>query len=66
VRKRRRRVDRLFGIVLGVVLGVAVIALFIFLGGQGAIDAPSVSGTTTSEQAPAPQPNPLRPQQAGR
>lgn len=50
-RKRRKRVDRTLGIALGIVIGIAVIALFVFLGGEGAIDAPSVSGTTSGEQA---------------
>lgn len=62
-RRRRKVVDRVVGILLGVVIGVAVIALFIFLGGQGAIDAPSVSGTTTTgTEAPAQQAEPVRPQ----
>ncbi|HWB69881.1 MAG TPA: hypothetical protein VG518_07875 [Solirubrobacterales bacterium] len=63
-RKRRRLVDRTVGIALGIAIGIAVIALFVFLGGEGAIDAPSVSGTTSTERtAPLPpHSQPARPQ----
>jgi ABC-type Mn2+/Zn2+ transport system permease subunit len=39
--------DRAIGIVLGIVLGIAVILLFLFLGSRDAIDEPSISGGTT-------------------
>ncbi|HKH41630.1 MAG TPA: hypothetical protein VKA41_07210 [Solirubrobacterales bacterium] len=39
--------DRAIGIALGIVLGVAVILLFLFLGSRDTIDEPSVSGGTT-------------------
>jgi hypothetical protein len=39
--------DRAIGILLGVVLGVAVILLFLFLGSRNTIDEPSISGGTT-------------------
>lgn len=39
--------DRVIGISLGVLLGVAVILLFLFLGSRNTIDEPSISGGTT-------------------
>jgi hypothetical protein len=39
--------DRAIGIALGLVLGIAVILLFLFLGSRDTIDEPSVSGGTT-------------------
>ena len=39
--------DRAVGILLGVVLGIAVILLFLFLGSRNTIDEPSISGGTT-------------------
>jgi uncharacterized membrane protein required for colicin V production len=54
--------DRAFGIVLGILIGLAVIILFLFLGSRGAIDTPDISGTeigeetTTTTTAPTPEP----------
>jgi hypothetical protein len=54
--------DRAIGIVLGILLGLAVIILFLFLGSRGAIDTPDISGTeigeptTTTTTAPEPEP----------
>jgi hypothetical protein len=42
------------GIVAGLVLGVAVVAAFVFLGSEGTIDAPRISGVDTGKPAPAP------------
>jgi hypothetical protein len=39
--------DRAIGIALGILLGVAVILLFLFLGSRNTIDEPSLSGGTT-------------------
>jgi hypothetical protein len=39
--------DRAIGIALGVVLGLLIIALFLFLGSRSTIDEPSISGGTT-------------------
>jgi hypothetical protein len=39
--------DRVLGIGLGVLLGVAVILLFLFLGSRNTIDQPSISGGAT-------------------
>ena len=44
------RSDRFIGIALGLVVGVAALILFIFLGSEGAIDAPSLDHTTTQSQ----------------
>jgi uncharacterized membrane protein required for colicin V production len=53
--------DRALGIFLGILLGLAVIILFLFLGSRSTIDEPDISGEITQEQtttAPAPAPNP--------
>jgi len=44
------RSDRFIGIALGLVVGVAALILFIFLGSEGSIDAPSLDQTTTQSQ----------------
>jgi hypothetical protein len=55
--------DRAIGIVLGIVLGLAVVILFLFLGSRSTIDTPDISGgstleqtTTTTTPAPASKP----------
>jgi hypothetical protein len=58
-----RRLDYAVGIAAGVVLGIAVIAAFLFLGSEGTIDAPRISGVDTgkperSRPQPAPKPHP--------
>jgi ABC-type Mn2+/Zn2+ transport system permease subunit len=51
VRGRAGRVsDRAVGIILGIVLGIAVILLFLFLGSRNTIDEPSLSGNATQTQ----------------
>lgn len=45
----RRRVDLLIGILVGLVLGVAVVSAFVFLGSEGSIDAPRISGVNTGK-----------------
>ena len=47
----RRRIDLAIGIVLGVVLGIGVISAFLFLGSEGSIDAPRISGVNTGKPA---------------
>ena len=42
--------DRAIGITLGIVLGIAVILLFLFLGSRNTIDEPSLSGNATQTQ----------------
>jgi len=50
--------DRALGIALGIVIGLAVVIVFVFLGSGDTIDAPSLSGNdnSTQQQAPAEQP----------
>jgi hypothetical protein len=48
VRGRSPRVgDRAIGIALGILLGIAIILLFLFLGSRDTIDEPSLSGGST-------------------
>ena len=48
------RRDRMIGVALGVFLGVLAVVLFVFLGGGGSIDAPSIDLPTEITQ-PAPE-----------
>ena len=59
MRSRSRWIgDRAVGIVLGILLGLAVIILFLFLGSRNTIDEPSLSGGATQTQTQAaPPPN---------
>lgn len=51
-----RATDRVVGIVLGVLLGLAIVIGFLFLGSRDTIDDPSISGEATPAQTqPAPQ-----------
>ena len=38
-----RAIDRIVGITLGVVLGVAIVVVFVFFGSEGTIDAPRLN-----------------------
>jgi hypothetical protein len=42
--------DRIAGVLLGVVLGIAVVTAFVFLGSETTIDAPRISGVDTGKQ----------------
>jgi hypothetical protein len=57
--------DRAVGITLGIVLGIGVILVFLFLGSRSTIDEPSISGGTTqtvTQPAASPgQPKPKAP-----
>jgi hypothetical protein len=54
VRGRTRAGDRAIGIALGVLLGIAIILLFLFLGSRDTIDEPSLSnGPTETVTQPA-------------
>jgi hypothetical protein len=49
--------DRVIGIALGVVLGIAVVLIFLFLGSRSTIDEPSISnipGATQTQPATPP------------
>ena len=49
--------DRAIGIALGILLGVAIILLFLFLESRNTIDEPELSGgATQTVTQPAPQP----------
>ena len=51
-----RATDRVVGIVLGILLGLAIVIGFVFLGSRDTIDDPSISGGATPTQTqPAPQ-----------
>jgi hypothetical protein len=53
--------DRTIGIALGILLGIAVILLFLFLGSRNTIDEPSLSGGAT-QTATQPATIPGKPQ----
>jgi hypothetical protein len=63
MRGRLARVsDRAIGIALGILLGLVVIVLFLWLGSRDTIDEPSISGGTTQTLTqPAPGPESQRP-----
>jgi hypothetical protein len=44
-----RRTDLLVGIVLGIVVGLAVVAVFVFVGSEGTIDSPGINGVNTGK-----------------
>ena len=46
--------DRAIGILLGILLGIAVILIFLFLGSRSTIDEPSLSGVGTQTQTQPP------------
>jgi hypothetical protein len=46
-----RRGDRLLGVALGIVLGLAIVAIFVFVFSERTVDAPSID-----EGAPTGQP----------
>jgi hypothetical protein len=48
--------DRAIGIALGVLLGLAVIIAFLFLGSRDAIDSPDLSGGSAQPTTTAPAP----------
>jgi hypothetical protein len=54
--------DRVIGIALGVLLGLLIIILFLFLGSRSTIDEPSISGGTTETLTqPSMSPGPSQP-----
>jgi hypothetical protein len=56
--------DRAIGIAIGILLGLAIIVLFLFLGSRNTIDEPSLSGgTTQTVTQPAGVPHESKPRQ---
>lgn len=52
--RSRRRLDLALGVALGLLLGIAIISAFVFLGDAGPIDAPRIEGVDTGKQQAAP------------
>lgn len=48
----RDHADRIFGVLLGIVLGVAIVAAFVFLGSRSTIDAPSIDNQAPTQTTP--------------
>lgn len=46
-----RRSDRLIGIVLGIVAGIAIVAVFVFVFSEDTVDAPSIDSAPAQESA---------------
>jgi hypothetical protein len=44
--------DRLIGITLGLILGIVAVVLFVFLGSQDVIDAPSIDESPPPVERP--------------
>ena len=43
------RSDRLIAILLGILVGLVVLVLFVFLGSEETIDSPSIDASTTEQ-----------------
>ncbi len=46
-----RRVDRVAGIALGIVLGLAIVAIFVFVFSEDTVDAPSIDEAAPVERS---------------
>ena len=55
--------DRAIGIVLGIVLGIAIILLFLFLESRNTIDEPELSGGGATQTVTQPATPPESPRQ---
>jgi hypothetical protein len=58
--RRSRWLDRIIGVGLGIVLGLAVVVVFVFFGSEGTIDAPRISGVDTGKPGGPPPGGPAR------
>jgi hypothetical protein len=56
--RKGRRLDLVSGMLLGVAVGLAVVAAFVFLGSESTVDAPRISGVDTGKPATEPEPAP--------
>jgi hypothetical protein len=48
------RGDRWIGLVLGIVLGLAIVAIFVFVFSEDTVDAPSIHKGTSTERSAGP------------
>jgi hypothetical protein len=55
--RRHRALERTVGICLGICLGIGVVAAFVFLGSEGTIDAPRISGVREQPKPGLPLPS---------
>ncbi|HEX3734299.1 MAG TPA: hypothetical protein VHU86_04020 [Solirubrobacterales bacterium] len=55
-RPRHRRRDLVLGILVGIVLGLGIVAAFVFLGSEGTVDAPRISGVDSGKPGVSPEP----------
>jgi hypothetical protein len=51
--RRGRRIDLAAGLVLGVVLGLAIVAVFVFVFSEDTVDAPAIEHSTPPAERPA-------------
>ena len=49
--------DRIIGVLLGLLLGIGVVAVFVFKGSEGTIDAPRISGVGAGGPGPTASPS---------
>jgi hypothetical protein len=61
----QRRIDYAIGTLIGLVLGIAVVAAFVFYGSEGSIDAPRISGIDTGKAAQSAPNDPAASRQSG-
>ena len=54
--------DRVIGIALGILLGIAIILLFLFLESRNTIDEPEVNGGAPTQTLTQPAKTPTKPQ----
>ncbi len=50
------RSDRVIGILLGILVGLVMLVLFVFLGSEETIDAPSIDAPPAEQGTTTPQP----------
>jgi hypothetical protein len=60
-RRPGRALDRVVGVLLGLLLGVGIVTAFVFLGSETTIDAPRISGVDAKPRPPKPVPRTATP-----